>query len=380
MLKYLYVVLCFCIFLPVTQPQVNRIKTSSSYPPGNWDRIIDGEVFTDTLSLDTGDDNVLIINTVFHSIDDHAIMLRNVSNIYIKDCEIYDVNGFGILLRGTGSTNNVTIEGCKIYNTKASGVMASQRSEDGVDHHNLVIRNNTIFNNGTNDHEHNIYVQATDSLIENNTVYNSSGNGISIRSTGVVRNNVIWNSAKSCIRYFNDHQPGPSDTLIVEGNFCQLADPGFDGSPGISLLQSKLSPKDWLADNYYVRNNTIVVLTDERFGFSVESKVFDNKFVSVYENVVINTKNIEKTINPRYIDYYSNNEKSTSLAALVNYPQNPELQLPTADDVGETYNYDYSVNGDKRQLLMLAYVLIVILVCGIFILAIQKRRKTKDGS
>ena len=116
--------------------------------------------------------------------------------------------------------------------------MDSQCSEDGVDHHNLVIKENVIFDNGTNDHEHNIYVQVADSLIENNTMYNSSGNGISIRSTGVVRNNVIWNSAKSCIRYFNDHAPGPPDTLIIENNYCQLSDSGLNGSPAISLLQS----------------------------------------------------------------------------------------------------------------------------------------------
>jgi hypothetical protein len=190
---------------------------------------------------------------------------------------------------------------------------------------------------------------------------------------------VIWDSAKSCIRYFNDHKPGPSDTLIIEGNFCQLSSPGFNGSPGISLLQSKFSPQGWLAGDYYVRNNTVVILTDKRFGISVESKVFDDKYVSVYDNMVINTKNIEKTIDSNYIDYYINNEKSTSLAILVNYPQDPELQLPIVSDIGGSGSYGYSVNDDQRRLLMFVYVLIAVLACAIFVLIIRKRKRTEKG-
>ena len=300
------------LMIPLPPLGFSQQNPDSTYPPGQWDRVIDGQIFTKPLSLDSGDDNVLIIDSVFHSMNDHALMLRNVSNVYIKNCVIYDVSGFGILLRGTGSTSNVTIDGCKIYNTTGSGIMASQRAENGVDHLNLVIKNNVIFNNGQSEHEHNIYVQATDSLIENNIIYGSSGNGISIRSTGTVRNNIIGNSAKSCIRYFNDHLPGPSTTLVIENNLCQLSTPGIDNSPAISLLQSKTSPVKWLADNYYIRSNTVVLLTEKRYGIAVESKVFDDKYIAVYDNWIINTKESEKNIFPSYIDFMANNTVTNS--------------------------------------------------------------------
>ena len=35
---------------------------TADYPPGPWDKIIDGKDFTNVLSLDSGDDNTLIIN------------------------------------------------------------------------------------------------------------------------------------------------------------------------------------------------------------------------------------------------------------------------------------------------------------------------------
>lgn len=304
---YLFASLFFVLIFPFASFGQAQEQPPLAYPPGQWDHIIENQTFAKPLRLDNGDDNTLIINAVFHSIDDHAIMLRNVSNVYIKDCVIYDITGFGILLRGTGSTSNVTIDGCQIFNTSSSGIMASQRWEDGVDHPNLVIKNNTIFDNGLNEHEHNIYVQSTDSLIENNTVYNSSGNGISIRSSGIIRNNVIWGSAKSCIRYYNDHVPGASDTIKIENNTCQLENAGANGSPAISLLESPLSPEDWLAENYIIQGNTVILFTAERYGFMVESAVFESKHIAFYDNRIVNTRNLAKAFSPNYIDYLADN-------------------------------------------------------------------------
>lgn len=287
------------------------------YPPGNWVTIIENQTFTETLQLDTGDDDTLIINATFHNIDGNAIMIRNVKNVYIKNCKIFDVTGDGIVLRSTGSSQNVTIDGCTIYNIARNGIIAKQHSNKDVNHPQLIIKNNTIYNTGTSQLDHNIYVQTTDSLIENNVLHGSAGHGVSIRSSGIVRGNQIWDTQKSCIRYFSDNFPGPSETLTIENNICYQTDAGAD-SPGISLLKADRYPDDWLLQNYRIRFNTVILFSADRFGIAVESKEFDDKNVEVYGNLLVNTQDISATLKPQYIDYLSGNYISTSLAGFVN--------------------------------------------------------------
>jgi hypothetical protein len=306
------------------------------YPPGHWENIIENQEFTETLNLDKGDDHTLIINAIFHDIDDNAINIRNVKDVYIKNCLIYDVGGDGIALRSSGGSQNVTIDGCTIYNTGRSGIIAKQRSDKGVNHTNLIIKNNTLYHNGETEHDHNVYVQATDSLIENNVMYGSSGNGISIRSSGIVRGNRIWDTQKSCIRYYNDHDPGPSNALYVENNICYQ---NIDGSSsaGINLTEAAPEYESWLVQNYYIRFNTVVLFTAKRYGFEVESTIFDPKHIELYGNLFINTEDISKTIKPQYVDYISSNYSSTSLKGFVNARKMPyDFQL-TADSPARYY-------------------------------------------
>jgi parallel beta-helix repeat protein len=285
-----------------------QTPTPDPYPPGQWDNIITGK-FTSTLSLDTGDDNTLIIGATFHDIEGRAIALRNVSNVYIKDCTIYNIAGVGIGLRSTGSTDNVTIDNCTIYNTQLEGIHATQRKELGIDHTNLTIKNSTIYGA---QYSHGIYVQSTDSLIENNTVHSVNGNGISIRSSGIVRGNQVWDTNKSCIRYYSDHYPGPSDELIIEGNTCFMYNETPKNSTGISLLKSSNTSVDWLVENYYISYNTVVSYTAARYGVAVESAEFDDKWIEVYNNIIVNTEHIGKTLDPRFIDVLYGNELSTT--------------------------------------------------------------------
>jgi hypothetical protein len=297
------------------------------YPPGKWETIIENQEFTQTLQLEDEDDNTLILNATFHDIDGSALMLRNVSNVYIKNCTIYNVAEDGIVLRSTGSTRNVTIDGCTIYNTGHNGILAKQGEEESVDHANLIIKNNTLYANGTTDSDHGMYIFATDSVIENNVVYGSKGNGISLRSSGIVRGNKIWDTEKSCVRYHSDHAPGASNTLLIENNVCYQKQAG-EGTPGISLSREEIAPESWLLQNYIIRFNTVVLLTPDRYGFEVESQDFESKQVEVYGNLFVNTKDISKTLAPQYIDYNSNNYASTSLQGFVNPTRQPyDFQL-----------------------------------------------------
>jgi len=326
----------------------------NQYPPGQWDTVIENQEFTSTLDLDTGDDNTLIIGATFHDIEGHALRLRNVSNVYIKDCIIYDINGTGIALRSSGSTQNVTIDGCTIYNTRNSGITAGQRSENGVDHANLVIKNNTIYNVGGDEFSHGIYVQATDNLVENNAVHSTSGNGISVRSSGIIRNNTIWDTGKSCIRYYNDHAPGTSDALFIENNICYLTKSDLSDWPAISLLFAKDAPINWLVQNYYVRFNTVVLFTAERYGFEVESPEFDDKNIEVYGNLFVNTEDVSKTLNTQFVDYHSSNYTSTSLDGFVNSTDIPYDFHLTSTSPARYYasaesNFPFvDIDGDQR--------------------------------
>lgn len=308
--------ICLFIFLLSKEVELVHGQENTGYPPGNWERIIENVVFDDTLRLDEGDDNTLIIGAVFENFEGDAIKLRNVSNVYIKNCTIRNIDGDGIVLRSTGSTDNITIDGCKIENTTGDGIIAKQRAEDGVYHSNLVVKNNYVSTNGEDRFDHNIYIQASDSIIENNMVHNSFGHGISIRSSGVVSGNTIWGSDKSCIRYYSDHEKGFSDLLVIENNVCYLDALG-EGAPGISLLVDDDSSINWVLNNFVVRFNTVVIAGVDRYGIAVESFALEQKNVAVYGNLVVNTLDLSNAISSNYMDYYSGNFTTDSIAVFV---------------------------------------------------------------
>jgi hypothetical protein len=341
---FIYLLLCLSLVSMAGNP-------FPQYPPGQWETIIENQDFETPLKLEEGDDNTLIIGATFHNIDGDAITLRNVSNVYIKNCVIYSTNGNGIVLRSTGKTDKITIDGCTIYNTTKNGIIAKQDYVDDVNHTRLVIKNNILYNNGSHDLDHSIYVQTQDSKILNNEIHGSTGNGISIRSSGVVSGNKIWDTDKSCIRYFSDNVKGPSNTLLIENNICYLTLAGSQ-SPAVSLLWSDQASPDWMVDDYIIRFNTIAVLTDQRAGIVVESNQFDGKNIMVYGNIVINTQNPSGTIEKEHIDYLSSNYVSTSLDGFLNGQSAPfdfhittgspavdyankEINFPPRDDDGQ---------------------------------------------
>jgi len=312
--------LTYIILFPISKISAN------TYPPGNWDLIIENQDIVDkTLVLEgSSGSNVLIINSRIYGTKPYkdiatptydGITLRNVNNVYIKDSAIYNIPGHGIVLRSTGSTSNVTIDNNKIYNILDTGILPKAEISKGVVHSNLVIKNNEIYNVGGNDKDHGIYIYAGDALIQDNTIYNSAGNGISIRSSGTIRGNKIWDTQKSCIRYFNDHESGPSKILTIENNICDTTfGPDY---PLISLRYSPDGLMSYLVDDYIIRFNTLVSTSASNPGIMVESGEFDSKNVRVYGNIAINTGNQSKAIIPTYIDYLSRNYTSNSTSMFV---------------------------------------------------------------
>jgi Ca2+-binding RTX toxin-like protein len=189
-----------------------------------YTRIVENLVLTSTLRLDSSEwDNTLVRNVTIKNVSGDGIFIKGVKNVKIENVTIDKVSGSGIDLSSTKSTKDVVIENNKITNIGVNGISASQRAADGVDHPGLVIRGNHIQNTGQdsprNGLDHGIYVQTSDVLVEYNTVLNSAaGNGISIRSSGVVQYNTIDGAYEAGVGYFPDHMAGPSDKLVVHGN------------------------------------------------------------------------------------------------------------------------------------------------------------------
>jgi len=319
--KYYFVFVILTIFLIYP-----KVVGAANYPAGNWDHIIENKTYNQTLIL-TGhsNDNTLIINSKFNSASGPGIRICGVNNVYILSNEIYNepntVGGHGIELGSSSGcgTENITIDNNIIHDIRSSGIIPKASPTNGTFHNNLVIKNNNIYNIGNNDKDHGIYNIAGDVKILNNVIHGSMGNGISTRSSGVISGNIFWDTVKSCIRYFTDHETGPSKKLLIENNICYNTpvNPIYaqsDGYPLISVLYSPDTLSDsWLADKYEIRFNTLVSTIANNPGIQIQSSQFNSKDVKVYGNLVINSKNQSNTIINQYIDYLSRNYVSSSL-------------------------------------------------------------------
>lgn len=321
---------------------------ASDNPPGNWKTIIKGQEFTSMIKLTSSAENdTLIIDCKIHDTgSDDGIYLRDVNNVYIKNCEIYNVGGSGIRLGSGGSTSNVTIEGNTIYNTIENGISVAQRYESGIDHKNLRILNNIIHDTATpgDDKHHGIYVQSQDSLIEGNTVYNcNGGNGISIRSSGIVRKNKLWNIDGTPIKYYGDHMKGPSDLLLIENNIA------YDSGESVIRIGDIVS-SSLAVSNFVVRFNTAISFDSSVYTFENNLPQYN---VSVYGNILINTKSSSRIVTGA-LDYDSRNYKSTSLEGFSNSTSPYDFHLKeghpaTGFATGESDFPEEDIDGDSRS-------------------------------
>ena len=132
---------------------------------------------------------------------------------------------------------------------------------------------------------HGMYIQAKDYYIADNHVTNSTdGNGISLRSTGVVENNLVEHSGKSGIAYYSDHPAGPSDMVQITDN--TVTDSGTYASSRNDI--DLLSPPNTgnCAANFVVSGNTI---TDTSSGVKAASSLASIASVDIRDNSVVSS-------------------------------------------------------------------------------------------
>ena len=260
------------------------------YDPADFDHVIEGLEITSTLRIEgSGDDNTLVRNCTIHGTGGMGIFIKNVDNVVIQNCEIYDVT-YGVRTSSQGGSTNVVVDNNFIHDVSEDGIKAQQNptSNPTVDSPNFIARNNRITNVGlgqTTHGRHPIYIQSQDFLIENNTIYGAyHANGISIRSSGIVRCNTVSGRSeinKHGIRYYSDNEKGPSNLLVIEHNNVVSDAIGIDLYKPALRKYDNQSPPDHVVKNFIIRYNT----ADGSPDIHVDSAYDDPMYsVQVYDN------------------------------------------------------------------------------------------------
>ncbi len=236
---------------------------------------------TETLRL-TGPewDNTLVRNCRIHDTAEDGVIIKNVRNVVVTNCEIWNTGGEGIKTSSSGSTENVTLDGNYIHDTASQGIHAPQRSAEGIDHRNLRILNNVIENTGS----HAIYVQSQDFMIANNTIRGwRKGNGVTVRSSGTIKCNAISGASlndKPAIRYYSDHQSGLSNALVIERNEITSDTIGIDLYPPRQRYDGQ-APTDHVVKNFIVRYNRVTAIKPLRIHSDYDQREFS---IRMYDN------------------------------------------------------------------------------------------------
>lgn len=271
---------------------------------GEWEHIFDD--LNQTTRLQVNDKtNVLIINCDIHDVSGatNAIELNNCKKVLVINNTIrgHRYEGHGNAIQVRYGCEDVIIENNKIYDCDGTGISTAGSSAVCCPHDNpvpgCIIRGNLIHDVGKypdpvgNSPKHGMYVKAQDVLIENNVVYNCfDGQGLSVRSTGTVRGNMVWNCKNWPFAYWPQKEGGPSDRLIIENNVF-FQDGNYNGplsNAGILIISSWDGLK---FHNFVVRFNTLIRFPDAAHDLqmlNMATSTFNN--VQVYGNVLVDLR------------------------------------------------------------------------------------------
>ncbi len=261
------------------------------YDPASFDHVFDDLEQTSQLRLVGHEwDNTLVRNCRIHDTPGAAIFIRFADNVVIQGCEIWNtgnVDNSAIKLSGYGSTKDVTIDDNYIHDVPSNGVWSGKVVADGVDHTGLRVINNRVERTGigsSSGQDHPIYLQSSEFLIEGNTVTGPrDGNGISVRSSGVVRCNDVSGSSRSGkpgIRYYSDHDAGASNTLLIENNTVASDKIGIHLNNPVTS-KSGSTPPTHVVKNFIIRYNTISASPDIDVAPAYDDPMYS---VQVYDN------------------------------------------------------------------------------------------------
>ncbi|MEO1052303.1 MAG: right-handed parallel beta-helix repeat-containing protein [Bacteroidota bacterium] len=285
--------------------KISVASIAQNYPDNpwgeEWEHVYDG--LDQSTQLQVQDkQNVLIINSNIHDVHGakNALEIENCKNVLIINNTIsgHRFEGHGNALQIRYGSENVIIENNEIFDCDGTGISTAGSSTVCCPHDNpvlgCIIRGNIIHDIGKypdpvgNSPKHGMYIKAQDVLIEDNIVYNSyDGQGLSVRSTGIVRGNKVWNCKNWPFAYWPQKEGGPSDKLIIENNvFYQ--DGNYDGPLSPSGILVISNSNGFKFNNFVVRFNTLVRFKDAahtRQMLFMATETYSN--VKVYGNILI---------------------------------------------------------------------------------------------
>jgi len=310
--------------------------------------LINDQKFNQTVVIDGHKyDGLIIHNCTFNK---KGLIIKNADNVVVQNCRFHDLKSNGISIGFGGGCNGVKVLNCSFKNIAGNGINSSENCSNGH------IKENVFENIGLSEigsahgqSHHAIYWQSNHVLIENNTinkVVNVGGNGISVRSGGIVRKNVISNAEKAGITYFSDN-PGFDGDLLIENNIV------FNCARGVNLSAS--GEDDNLVKNILVGFNTLV--SQNTAPFSVSAGFNDQTDIYAYGNILINKggnnyaqigsfiqsdSNLLSSNDLGFVDFENNNFKLTAASQAIG--KAAALDLFPIDDIDGDLRFKFSLD------------------------------------
>ncbi len=279
----------FCLLLIAVLTLTAGCKKKNStieLSPG----ITEGQTFNETVLIDGhAYDGSSIKNCVFEDIDVDALQLRDVDDLCIENCVFKNIKENGIRFRNSGASNGVQIKNCTFTAIGSNGILAPEG------HINTLIAGNKMVDIAQNNASslagaphHGIYFQGRQVRIVENEIYNiinTQGNCISIRTSGTIARNRLYNATDHGISYFSDH-PGFGETLLIENNIIY-----DNGKRAVNLASN--GNTDNHINNAVIRFNTMVVNDKSCIATNEELTGVD---MAIFGNILIRTDGADSYI------------------------------------------------------------------------------------
>jgi hypothetical protein len=277
--------------------------------------VYDGVTFTDILDLMGHDkDGAIVRNCTFANLPGRAMRITDVSNGIIENC-VFDNMPETCIYFVNGSTG-WTVRNCTFKNISRNGILTTEGPNGLTIEHNIF---EDVATDTTGEKLHAMYIQSHGFLIQNNRIDNVHyANGISIRSTGTVKNNTVSRAgtagvtSAACIKYFPDHPQGP-EPLLIENNIC------WDPANHVIYIDDQAGGSSNQADSVFVRFNTVLkrpVSYENGYEDPVCIQVdpgMASEYVEVYGNLIVNSANLsDPSVNPPNTDLSVDNKLYTS--------------------------------------------------------------------
>lgn len=341
-IKFFYPFLAFILF---TIP--NERVNAWIYEEIDGVRVIQNQVFDgEYLWIDGAEwDGVIIRNNLFKNQIKQALRIKNAYNVLIENNEFTEMLSFAIKLaeHQTRGTDNIEIRNNYFHDTYYIALYTGEPNT------NAKIIGNTFENvtlKSTDHKQHAIYVKGPDFHIEGNVITNvPGGHAVSVRTSGLVRGNILKGAHEFGIKYFSDGIRG-NGQLTIENNISYNNRLG-----GISVDYSSNTVEE--LDKIIIRFNTVVnnslgVWLDKGFaGLNIE--LYGNIIVEGNQNYfnfeMIPFKNIANLTSPLdigFIDLKGGNFQLLDTSVAVNFvtgiPAQPKYDFSGNPMEGEPFD------------------------------------------